>query len=127
MFRTPGSEALSAPCTEENGGIKTGIKWKNKLIQYLEDLLTPAPGSQTFVVNAASCFAPYIIGCGRNLTRRGAISSSLLEHRSAGFAEAGLLPPQAGGNGPHIRDLAWTKTTDVGGAGFFLLRRCLRS
>jgi hypothetical protein len=78
-------------------------------------------------LNAASCFARYVVGCGCNFARHGAVSSSLLEHRPAGFAEAGLLPPQAGGNCPHIRDLAWTKTIDVGGAGFFLFRRCLRS
>jgi hypothetical protein len=42
-----------------------------------------------------------------------AVSSSLLEHRPAGFAEAGLLPPQAGVIA-RIRDLAWTKAIDVG-------------
>ena len=67
------------------------------------------------------------VGCGCNLARRGAVSSSLLEHRPAGFAQAGLLPPKAGDNGPHIWDLAWAKTIDVGGAGLSLLRRCLRS
>ena|SRR5882724_3240869 len=55
------------------------------------------------------------------------LSGLLLEHRPAGFAQASLLPPQAGDNGPHIWDLAWAKTIDVGGAGLFLFRRCLRS
>jgi hypothetical protein len=66
------------------------------------------------------------VGCGCNLARR-AVSSSLLEHRPAGLAQAGLLPPQAGDNCPHIWDLACAKTIDVGGAGLFLFRRCLRS
>lgn len=50
--------------------------------------------------------------------------SSLLEHRPAGIAKVGLLPPQAGGNGPDVRDFAGAQTIDVGRAGLALLRRC---
>jgi hypothetical protein len=50
--------------------------------------------------------------------------SSLLEHRPAGIAETGLLPPQAGGDGANVGDFAGAKTVDVGRAGPSLLRRC---
>ena len=48
---------------------------------------------------------------------------SLLEYGPAGLAEAGLLPPQAGGDGPNVRDLAGAKPIDVGRAGPFLFLR----
>ena len=99
------------------------IRQYNSLIGFFGS----SPGSQSFLTKAASCFAPYVVGRGCNFTHHGAVSSSLLEHRAAGLAEAGLLPPQAGGNCPHIWDLACAKTIDVGGAGLFLFGRCLRS
>jgi len=112
-------------------GIAVGITLASVEItvqmQALKALIPSQPGEPDIFANAASCFARCVVGCGCNFARHGAVSSSLLEHRPAGFAEAGLLPPQAGGNCPHIWDLAWTKTIDVGGAGFFLFRRCLRS
>jgi hypothetical protein len=48
---------------------------------------------------------------------------SLLEHRPAGLAEIGLLPPQAGGDGPDVGDFTGAETVNVGRAGPFLLRR----
>ena len=45
------------------------------------------------------------------------------EHRPAGVAEDGLLPAQAGRDGPHVRDFAGAEAIDVGRAGLFLLRR----
>jgi hypothetical protein len=51
-------------------------------------------------------------------------NSLLFEYRPAGHAEIGFLPPQAGGDRPDIRDLAGAETINVGGAGFFLFRRC---
>jgi hypothetical protein len=49
---------------------------------------------------------------------------SLVEHCPAGLAKAGLLPPQAGGNRPHIRDFAGAQAIDVGRAGPALFGRC---
>ena len=48
---------------------------------------------------------------------------SLLEHGPAGRAQAGLLSPQAGGDGANIRDFAGAESIDVGRAGPSLLRR----
>jgi hypothetical protein len=48
----------------------------------------------------------------------------LLEHRPAGLAEAGLLPPQAGSDRPDIGNLARAETVDVGCAGPFLFGCC---
>jgi hypothetical protein len=42
---------------------------------------------------------------------------------TAGFAEVGLVPPQAGGDRSHIRNLAGAETIDVGRTGFFLFGR----
>jgi tetratricopeptide (TPR) repeat protein len=47
---------------------------------------------------------------------------SLLEHRPAGVAEAGLLAPQAGGDGADIGDFAGAKPIHIGRAGLFLFR-----
>jgi hypothetical protein len=52
-----------------------------------------------------------------------AAGRSLLEHRPAGLAEAGLLPPQAAGDGPDVGDFAGAETVDVGRAGPPLCRR----
>ena len=49
--------------------------------------------------------------------------SSLLEYRPAGVAEAGLLPPQAGGDRPRVGDFAGAETIEVGRARPLLFRR----
>ena len=50
--------------------------------------------------------------------------SLLLEHRPAGLAEVGFLPPQTGGDRLHIRDFAGAETVDVGRAGPLLFGCC---
>jgi hypothetical protein len=59
--------------------------------------------------------------CDRDFSRARA-SSSLLEHRPAGVAEARPLSPQAVGDGPHIGDFAGAEPIDVGRAGPLLFR-----
>src|SRR5207302_7981305 len=51
-----------------------------------------------------------------------AAAPSLLEHGPAGRAQAGLLSPQAGGDGANIRDFAGAESIDVGRAGPSLRR-----
>jgi hypothetical protein len=51
------------------------------------------------------------------------VSRLLFEHRAAGFAEIGLLPPQAGSDRPDVRDFACAQTVDIRRAGPFLFRR----
>src|ERR1700721_2361478 len=62
-----------------------------------------------------------VAGRGRGFKRPAGIHSSL-EHRPAGVAETALLPPQASGDGPYIRNLAGAKPVDVGCAGPLLFR-----
>jgi len=54
-----------------------------------------------------------------------ALGALLLEHRRASRAQVRLLPPQAHGNRPGVRDLAGAEPVDVGGAGPALFRGTL--
>src|SRR5450755_3899871 len=81
-----------------------------------------SPGSRTSQDLLLRCKTCGVAGRGRDFNSPAGVHS-LLEHGPAGVAKAGLLPPQARGDGPNVRDLAGAKPVDVGCAGPFLVRR----
>src|ERR1700681_2874392 len=89
--------------------------------------MAPARGANISLTDCEDCSAP--LAC-RAQTHPGfqppiaRIYVSRLEHRPARLAEVRLLPPQAGDDGPDVRDFAGAKTIDIGCAGFLLFRRC---